>query len=514
MKNQETRIHQAMFANPNSEQDGTLSRNKWDAKFRTKLQLSDLDDREGQGWTQDENPTEAEMKDGIMGIRKTRNTIVDGFFMGSMAYTYKAVLKLVDSIADESVLKPELMTIVDQVDVQELYKTAASLAVKSFTDIVGGVLDGSLRLPGLEGPAVFGLLEFGSFSAITDLQMHTLADTLTEGISTRLFIHATNAAMSAQKTFISCTNDFRQNAKPLRDRSPSHACDSDNSGPANSKGCLAGKKHEVCYLYYLNKNNHNAFPPDWPHWPTTHRLTASAIIESSVDGYDNNLVSFLEHESNWALTDLAKPFTLTDPATPGGFNQPICFTRHNWNTPMKKRFGCPKSDPFCKSEALPCNCGLWGTETLEVWHAVGLDINKDKGARTTCHKEIEEKIQDPLERYAAYCGLGVRRTGIGKSRVSGFTRKMGRDKYCDVVLGVLSQVREIGELDAEQGFLLRCKVQGVGGKRCKLYEEEWKKLEEQYAGRGAEGSKRKSVAPPPMQAKMMSDQGPPEWYNL
>lgn len=121
------------------------------------------------------------------------------------------------------------------------------------------------------------------------------------------------------------------------------------------------------------------------------------------------------------------------------------------------------ANPHCRKKSLPCSCGLWGKDTEQVWRETGLWNHKDarnEYKKLLCPRQIEAKIEDRLERFVAYCALGVRKTG-------GIMRT-GASPVCGTVI---EEIEKHGNPDLEsmsKELLLRlgCAAGVVNKKDC------------------------------------------------
>jgi hypothetical protein len=102
---------------------------------------------------------------------------------------------------------------------------------------------------------------------------------------------------------------------------------------------------------------------------------------------------------------------------------------------------------------------------MDVWSGKKHDFY----ARDLCPKQIQAKLENPLERYLSYCRLDVRRNNPW-TRVDGLQKFQGRDKYCDAIMCTveLQGAATATELDPEVAFACMCKVK-KGGSGCSMY---------------------------------------------
>lgn len=163
--------------------------------------------------------------------------------------------------------------------------------------------------------------------------------------------------------------------------------------------------------------------------------------------------------------------SLDNPQRPGVFHLPICFSRQNWNTQVTGWGTLCDTDPNCPAKNFPCICGAWGQETDLVWRemGVGQDEKRKNYAQHLCPRQISRKVDDPLERYMAYCALDIRRN-TPTTRVNGLIKFAGKDKYCAVFQSIiaLKGYESIEDVDPEVKFAFTCKIQ-KGGKGCSMY---------------------------------------------
>lgn len=147
---------------------------------------------------------------------------------------------------------------------------------------------------------------------------------------------------------------------------------------------------------------------------------------------------------------------------------------HNWNTRLDGWNTFCDTSRHCTAKNLPCHCGASGRDTLALWEDIGISESpqRDFYSATLCPRQIQKKISDPLERYVAYCNLGIKRRGSGGSRVDGARRYQGRDKYCDVIVKAVETQAHglVSELPLEMKFMFKCQIQN-GGRGCKMYEK-------------------------------------------
>lgn len=298
-----------------------------------------------------------------------------------------------------------------------------------------------------------------------------------------IFYKTLNTALNSQKIYVSCTTDL-QNRKdgfrnpfkipePEKHNQSVDECTNDNTGPQNRKACI-GKA--VCYLYRWNDRGiimtHTVEDPfgfeslNAEPW----RLNASDIITSSFyshlfDLRDVQLASNLSVLNSGPTVEQA-----ADPSVPGMFTLPVCLTTYNWNSQTDKKGLIDDLDPFSTRKALPCHCGPLGADTAKVWHAMGITgtAATQRYAKVFCPNQIGTKIKDWLERYVAYCRLGIRRGSVLKNI------KMGRDGLCDLVISELEGKGVVStlQLEPEHRDAFKCKIKGnKKDPKCKPYLE-------------------------------------------
>lgn len=186
--------------------------------------------------------------------------------------------------------------------------------------------------------------------------------------------------------------------------------------------------------------------------------------------------------------------SLQDASTPGLFHIPVCFSRYNWNTQTSGFNTFCDTDSDCVAKSFPCDCGPWGADTESVWRKMGVWGSKkhDFYARDLCPKQIQNKIEDPLERYASYCRLGIRRNSPW-TRVDGLRKFQGKDKYCEPILCTVEMqgAAAAAELNPEVAFSCMCKVK-KGGRGCSMYGNMFDELWKQALSSGCLESKKEA----------------------
>jgi len=317
-------------------------------------------------------------------------------------------------------------------------------------------------------------------------------------IARRLYNRALNYALAEDQVYIACTVLEKDDKKPPFGKYvEGSTCYHDRTGPQDMKACLDNE--HVCYLYRWKEpaskwkpwiKAHSDKPAGVAEWGAAPHLTqVSDIIVSSVATKLQGLKDFrlLGNDkpllaANWtSLTDIGKA------SAPGVFNVPVCYSEYSWNTPLeiaRERKGwletpCAQGDPYCHELALPCYCGQWGSETMDVWNAIGhVAKSRDSGARArkVCGKLIKKKISHPIEAYVAYCRLDIRRAfgWTWSNRVNGIITVNGKDDYCDDVLQIIrvNGYDSIASMDPEAKYAIYCKILGDGG-RCNMYKAQW-----------------------------------------
>jgi hypothetical protein len=279
-------------------------------------------------------------------------------------------------------------------------------------------------------------------------------------------LKALNQAFRSQRIYITCTSDFRITSKPHRPSSESYSsmakaanCRRDNTGPQDFKACIDDM---VCYMYRFNDRAtqtewHNERPRGkevWEEHPWN--IDIRDVIESSVRGYQDG-----SREDSGLLHQLTHPFTpqisrealetAVDPRSPGLFTIPVCFSKYGWSTvvdghrwPMQWVHNLDMSNSI---KSLPCNCGPWGRDTEQVWRELGIWGNHGKARAMKCINcgwQIHDKIRDILERYVAFCRLGVRELPVRHVPL----RVGDPHVHCDQVVGLIDE--HFAEIGVEQ----------------------------------------------------------------
>lgn len=173
--------------------------------------------------------------------------------------------------------------------------------------------------------------------------------------------------------------------------------------------------------------------------------------------------------------------SLRDPRAADHFKIPVCMSTHNWNTRLDGWNTFCDTSKYCTAKNLPCQCGPSGRDTQSLWEEVGIwnSPEHDYYSATLCPRQIQKKISDPLERYIAYCYLGIKRRGCRGNRVNGPRRYQGRDRYCDVITKTVESQKNglVSDLDPETRFMFLCQIQN-GGRGCNMYQRSFDELQE------------------------------------
>lgn len=125
------------------------------------------------------------------------------------------------------------------------------------------------------------------------------------------------------------------------------------------------------------------------------------------------------------------------------------------------------TNPHCRKKYLPCNCGPWGKDTEHVWKETGLWTHKHARGeykKLLCPRQIEEKIEDPLEKFVAYCRLEVRKTGLG-----GIIKRTGKHPLCDTIIETIETERDpiLGTISIDLRTKLECAAGVIKEKYCR-----------------------------------------------
>lgn len=296
-----------------------------------------------------------------------------------------------------------------------------------------------------------------------------------------IFYKALNAALNSQEIYISCTTDLQDTnisfknplkiPNPDKHNRPVNECDQDNTGPKSRKACIGPA---VCYLYRWNDRgiimSHTVEDPfgfealSAEPW----KLKASDIIISSFYSHILGLRD-VQLASNLSVLNAGPTVEqAADPSVPGMFTLPVCLSTYNWNSQTSKEGLLNDLNPFSTRKALPCYCGPLGADTVAVWRSMGITgtAATQQYAKVICPAQILVKIKDWLERYVAYCRLGIRRGSILKGV------KMGKDGLCELVVSELESkgVKSTLQLEPEHREAFKCKIQGNRkSPKCKPY---------------------------------------------
>ncbi|KAG0136802.1 hypothetical protein HOY82DRAFT_32985 [Tuber indicum] len=303
-------------------------------------------------------------------------------------------------------------------------------------------------------------------------------------LAKNIFMRMLDLSFDGNKLYISCTKDTQKRSNPRKDApGPRSLCDRDNTGPQNLKACV---EDYACYMYRWSERNFDHMsrskePKGMDKLDESpFNITAKDIITSSVL---SQLQGLKRGESGNTLSNILKTTpdglsSLAEPSFPGIFHLPICFSLHNWNTQVTGWNALCDTDRSCPAKNFPCFCGSWGQDTESVWKGMGVGQDKKRShyVEQLCPRQISRKIADPLEKYMAYCALGVRFNSC-TTRVNGILGFPGKDKYCVLFKSVmeLKGYESIEDMDPEIKFALTCKVK-KGGKGCSMYNEMFESL--------------------------------------
>lgn len=202
-------------------------------------------------------------------------------------------------------------------------------------------------------------------------------------------------------------------------------------------------------------------------------LTLSSIQDMIYSSVKTHLATSLNelYPSSVNLTNLGSPSTdddLWSIRSAGTFSIPVCISTHNWMAPVEPVFDITcDTNPHCRKKYLPCNCGLWGKDTEQLWKETGLWTHKHAHGeykKLLCPRQIEEKIKDPLERFVAYCRLGVRKTGLG-----GIIKRTGKHPLCDTIIEAIETQRDpsLGTISRDLRTRLECAAGVMTEKHCR-----------------------------------------------
>ncbi|KAL7269624.1 hypothetical protein RUND412_007698 [Rhizina undulata] len=359
-----------------------------------------------------------------------------------------------------------------QFAIQESLRQSRGLIVDSVNRIMGTAeidSDGATELS--------KILEYGSFLPADGAALDAWTKSDVESSLTKnIFYKTLNSALTSQKVYITCTRHMDyEKFDPSVDlvAALEDSCKADKSGPQNLKACIGD---QVCYLYRWNDRglklaHHNEEPfgfdaiEDEP-W----EVDPAAIIKSSVSTY----MLGIENTHNTDQSGAEPPLlsigpsadAISNPEFPGVFSIPVCLSPYNWNTQLDNYGIHDDLNPHSSKKNLPCYCGPLGSQTQQVWEAVGFSTSgaKDRYARELCPRQIKKKIQEPLERYVAMCRLEVRNS-------HGIVKK-GKDKFCDVVVKELEKMGFVSvsqEVDQEVAKAFMCKIYRSKDSKCERY---------------------------------------------
>lgn len=257
---------------------------------------------------------------------------------------------------------------------------------------------------------------------------------------------------------------------PEKDYLSVDKCIHDDTGPQSRKACIA---EAACYLYRWNDRGiimtHTVEDPfgfetlaaePW-------KLEASDIITSSFYSHILGLKD-VQIASNLSVLNTGPTVEqAADPSVPGMFTLPVCLTTYNWNSRTNKEGLLDDLNWWSTRKVLPCHCGALGADTVNVWHAMGITgtAATQKYAKVFCPTQIHMRIKDWLERYVAYCRIGIRIGGVSK-RV-----KAGRDGLCELVINELESkgVASTLQLEPEHREAFKCKITESRKNKCKPY---------------------------------------------
>ncbi|KAI5851429.1 hypothetical protein DFP73DRAFT_537127 [Morchella snyderi] len=325
------------------------------------------------------------------------------------------------------------------------------------------------------------ILALGTYLPATDgvLGAWTASEVETT-LTKNIFYKTLNMAINTQKIFISCTSEFRSpkgrssipftSPNPVKDFEVVKTCAEDTTGPQHSKACIDNVA--VCYLYRWNDRGiimtHTVEDPfgfnDLAADPWN--LKTADIISSSFWSHVMGLKDVQLASNLSILNDGPTVQQAADPQTPGLFTVPICLSSYNWNSPTTKDGLLDDLNVNGPRKAIPCYCGNLGKDTTSVWQAMGITgtVATKEYVKTVCPAQIGVKMRDWLERYVAYCRLGIRKGALG-------IVKTGKDGMCDLVIHELESKHIIStmDLEPEQSIAFKCKIKGSKKKKCKPY---------------------------------------------
>ncbi|KAI5818030.1 hypothetical protein BZA77DRAFT_365428 [Pyronema omphalodes] len=330
--------------------------------------------------------------------------------------------------------------------------------------------DGTSYLTNILGVGTFLPVDSSVLSQWTSA---TVEDTMTQN----MYMKTLNAALRAQKHFISCTPDFRHKDRRSTFSKPGVVapnCYADNTGPANSKACING---EVCYFYRWSDrglpNAHHVEDPVGLNRMASNALTIGDIIESSVKTADSNAAQDGEvalYDTSGFRTVMTGPTAdhLTNSSTVGLFTVPVCHTPYNWNGPTDGYENSNDDDLYSSRKSLPCYCGPLGRDSASVWSAMRLESSTglEEYQNFLCPRLIKAKIHNRLERNIARCRLGISHGWNGL----GFQGKVP-DHLCPLFLSEIDArgYTSIDQIPQKVQDILVCKIKHDKSKGCKPY---------------------------------------------
>lgn len=338
-------------------------------------------------------------------------------------------------------------------------------------------------------------LAMGSFLPADGGSLHQWTDaSIEDALTKNMYFKTLNAVMRSQKHFISCTPHLlrKMNKHMIVDSRAVNVstCLADNTGPQHLRACIPAsrtvEKELVCYLYRWADRGmapaHHLEEP-WGHEQLASLdTTPEDIIKSSFLTQRHTPAEAVVDELPTVQSLAWGPGVdfITDPTTPGLFSLPVCNTPYNWNGPTNGYTYSDDLNPWSARKSLPCYCGALGNETQRVWAAMRLGAAGKRREYLTmlCPRQIENKIKNPLERYLALCGLGVKKNAVG-------VHLMETDQLCAVLRDELESrgVAAIEQLSKEQTAVLLCKVHQKAGRKCSKFRktpisEAWREAEE------------------------------------
>ncbi|KAI5846748.1 hypothetical protein BZA05DRAFT_135229 [Tricharina praecox] len=479
----------------------SASLNKWDQLFGSQIDLKFLDEARR---SMDYHPTMGRDSVEIMRVadggvevaEKIEKIVTSEEFAKAQEDTWNALFSMVQAIGRPTTLRSKVVKHLDTVSVLDFFGATASLAELSVGKSIAALFNGTLDMSG----GLFELLEYGNLLSARNWTVEHLREVFPEMLARRLYHKILNYALAEDQVYITCTILDKDENKPLFGKYvEGSTCYHDRTGPQDMKACLDNE--HVCYLYRWKEPTskwkfwyraHSDKPAGVEHWGAGPHLTkVSDIIKSSVSSKLQNLKDYrLTQDDKPLLTSKWTDITEVGKAsTPGVFNVPVCYSNYSWNTPLevareKKHWyetPCRQGDPYCHEAALPCYCGSWGSETMDVWDAIGhVKKSKDGGtrARKVCGKRIKDRITHPIEAYVAYCRLDIKRVeGLTSNRVDGRFTTEGKDKYCDDVIRIIevNGYESPASMDSEVRYAIYCKILG-DGTRCRMYDDQWDAL--------------------------------------